>query len=177
MGFLEGNTLTQRGMLASEVHEAHPLLLTMAVEDRLFNGLSQDDILLCLACFLEPPSAEEEPFLYQVGLSPQAQDALTSLGSLAFQFSKKEHRKSPQGYWDLHTFWIPATRDWIHGNLPVEVQEGTFVRAMLKLSNIIDELTTLLTLTHNVDVLNTLKDSKQRVLRDMVRPESLYLRL
>jgi superfamily II RNA helicase len=160
-------------MLASEVHEAHPLLLTMAVEDRLFNGLTQDDILLCLACFLEPPSGEEEPFLDQVGLSPQAQDALTSLGSLAFQFSKKEDRKSSQGYWDLHTFWIPATRDWIHGNLPVEVQEGTFVRAMLKLSNIIDELTTLLTLTQNVDVLNTLKDSKQRILRDMVRPESL----
>ena len=44
---------------------------------------------------------------------------------------------------------------------------------MLKLANIIDELTTLLTLTHNVEVLNTLRDSKQRVLRDMVRPESL----
>ena len=98
MGFLEGATLTPRGMLASEVHEAHPLLLTMAVEDRLFNGLSQDDILLCLACFLEAPSGQEEPFLDQVGLSPQAQDALTSLGSLAHQFSRKEDRKSPPGY-------------------------------------------------------------------------------
>ena len=94
MGFLEGNTLTQRGTLATEVHEAHPLLLTMAVEDRLFNGLSQDDILQCLACFLEPPTGEDEPLL---DLSSKAQDTLLSLGSLAEQFSKKEDRKSPPG--------------------------------------------------------------------------------
>lgn len=177
MGFLDGATLTKRGQMASEVHEAHPLLLTMAVEDRLFDKLSQEEILVALSAFLEPPTGEEEPFLDQVGLSPELQNTLASLGYVAGQMSQEETRKSPRGYWDLHTFWMPATRDWFHNVLPQEVQEGTFVRAMLKLCNILDELTTLLTMQPNVAVLDTLKDAKSRILRDIVRPESLYLRM
>lgn len=177
MGFLEGTTLTKRGQMASEVHEAHPLLLTMAVEDRLFDKLTQDEILVALSVFLECPSGQEEPFLDQVALSPGSQNSLVSLAYVAQQMFQEETRKSRPGYWDLHTFWIPATRDWINGVLPQEIQEGTFVRSMLKLCNIVDELTTLLTMQANVDVLDTLKDAKQRILRDIVRPESLYLRL
>lgn len=170
--------LTKRGQMASEVHEANPLILTLAIEDRIFEKLSQDDLVISLAAFLEPPSSdEEEPFLDQVGLSIPAQSAMASLGYLASTLASKEKVASPRGYWELHTFWMPAVADWLNGTLPQEVQEGTFVRAMLKLCNIIDEATTLFTMAADTRMLDVIRDAKQRILKDMVRPESLYLGL
>ncbi len=172
-GFLEGNTLTPRGVLASEVHEANPLVLTLVVERGVLEGLTQDEIILAMAAFLEAPSGEDEPMGDALNLSRATAAALSNMETVVMDLMSKEERASPPGYWELHTFWIPHTRDWLHGNVVQGVQEGAFVRAMLKLSSILDELTTLLTLKQKVDLLDTLQGAKQRILRDQVRPESL----
>lgn len=172
-GFLDGNTLTPRGVLASEVHEANPLVLTLVVERGVLEGLTQDEIILVMAAFLEPPSGEDEPLEAALKLSNATAGALGNVETVVLDLMSKEERGSPPGYWELHTFWIPHTRDWLHGNTIQGVQEGAFVRAMLKLSSILDELTSLLTLTQKVDLLDTLQNAKQRILRDQVRPESL----
>lgn len=175
--FLKDGTLTERGKMATEIHEAHPLVLALAVEDRLFDGLDQDDLVLAMAAFLEPPSGADEPFMEHLGLPIPAQSALVCLGHVARVLASEETVKSPEGYWTLHTFWIPAVREWLNGTLPADVQEGTFVRTMLKLCNILDELQTVLTMRGHTAVLDTLQGAKHRILRDMVRPESLYLGL
>lgn len=172
-GFLEGNTLTPRGVLASEVHEANPLVLTLTVERGVLEGLSQDEIVMAMAAFLEPPSGEDEPLEDALKLPNATATALAHIQTIVMDLVCKEERQSPPGYWELHTFWIPHTRDWLDGNVVQGVQEGAFVRAMLKLSSILDELTTLLTLKQKVDLLDTLQNVKQRILRDQVRPESL----
>jgi hypothetical protein len=58
-----------------------------------------------------------------------------------------------------------------------EVYEGNFMKAILKTANIVDEWITLATITKNLGVLETLREIRVDLVRGLVVPDSLYLRL
>jgi hypothetical protein len=58
-----------------------------------------------------------------------------------------------------------------------EVYEGNFMKAILKTANIVDEWVTLATYTKNLGVLETLREIRTDLVRGLVVPDSLYLRL
>ena len=53
--------------------------------------------------------------------------------------------------------------------------EANFTKVILKASNLVEELTAIATLRTDVELLEKLKDV--RLVRDIVVPDSLYLRL
>jgi superfamily II RNA helicase len=55
--------------------------------------------------------------------------------------------------------------------------EGNFVKAVLKVSNIIDELASVSTLANNTRLLEKLEGARSRLVRSVVVPDSLYLHL
>jgi superfamily II RNA helicase len=74
--------------------------------------------------------------------------------------------------------------DWIRGEKSAaeiattyDIYEGNLMRGLHKLANLVNEWTSLATLTADVDMLTTLAEAPSRLLRDIAQPESLYLRL
>jgi superfamily II RNA helicase len=57
------------------------------------------------------------------------------------------------------------------------LEQGNFVRAMLKLSNIVDEWINLATISQDVEMIEKMKDVKEKIVRGFVIPDSLYLRI
>ena len=55
--------------------------------------------------------------------------------------------------------------------------EGNFVRGLLKLGNLLDEWLSMATFCEHADQIEKLAALKGLVIRDLVLPESLYLRL
>lgn len=53
--------------------------------------------------------------------------------------------------------------------------EGSFVRNMLKLSNIINNIINISLLINNINLNNKLKDASSLILKDIVNVNSLYL--
>jgi hypothetical protein len=51
------------------------------------------------------------------------------------------------------------------------------MKAILKTANIVDEWITLATYTKNLEVLETLREIRPDLVRGLVVPDSLYLRL
>ena len=84
-------------------------------------------------------------------------------------------------YWQLTEYWMAVVHDWLNGETFVcekyGVEQGNFVRAMLKLSNIIDEWINISTISEDVEMVEKMKDMKNKVVRDFVIPDSLYLRI
>jgi superfamily II RNA helicase len=55
--------------------------------------------------------------------------------------------------------------------------EGNFIRSVLKVSNMVEEWVSLATFTKSIELLQLLEGLKERLVRGVVRPESLYLNL
>ena len=173
-GYLQNGGLTHKGLLASEIHEGHNLLMSHAFTEKLLHTKSEDDILVSLSVFLEDVQTDEpiEKIPFHETLKEIAQQ---------IYYLEPEYLKSEYSYWTLTSYWAEVVWEWIHGNDFVceqfGVDYGNFVRAMLKLSNILEEWMNLATISQDVEMLEKLKDSSKKILKGFVIPDSLYLRI
>ena len=171
-GFMIDDTLTELGVLASEIHEGHPILMSYAFANKILHDKSAKEILGCLSVFLEDVRTDDYI---------EKNDFHVLLEAYSSHFSEAEHIKSDLSYWNLTSYWVDAVHQWINGDdfvcEKLGIEQGNFVRAMLKLSNIVEEWTTLATLTQDVDMLEKMKDVKEKIVRGFVVPDSLYLRI
>jgi superfamily II RNA helicase len=80
-------------------------------------------------------------------------------------------------------YWSDFMFEWMNeGDLGelcqrYEIDAGTAVRAILKLANIAEEWTILATMCTDLPMLETMKGVKEVLVRGIVVPDSLYLRL
>lgn len=170
--YLEGNELTQKGVLASEIHEGHPLLMSHAFLTKMIHEGTQDDIVRNLSVFLEDCRTEETirniPFHRMMDECAQT-------------IVQTEIVRSEYSFWKLTSYWADPVSDWMNGDDHVceryGIEQGNFIRAMLKLGNIVDEWISMATLTQDVEMIQKMVGARNKVVRGIVVPDSLYLRL
>ena len=111
----------------------------------------------------------DEPHLHQELHSCSPNELIAKLA----QFLEPE----PLFYWSDFMF------EWMEGGdlgelcQRYEIDAGTAVRAILKLSNIAEEWTILATMCNDLPMLETMKGVKEVLVRGIVVPDSLYLRV
>ena len=171
-GFMIDNDLTSLGVLASEIHEGHPILMSCAFATKLIHKKPAEEIVESLTVFLEDVETDE--------LIPKT-DFHKILEAYANQFSESENLKSDPSFWKLSSYWIEIVKEWLYGNDFVcekfGIEQGNFVRAILKLSNIVEEWINMATIMQDVEMIEKMKDIKPRIIRGFVVPDSLYLRI
>lgn len=169
--YIEDGKLTHKGVLASEVHEGHPLLMSHAYVNRMI-GETQDDIIRCLSVFLEDPKTDE--YIPKTVIQH-------TLDGVSKMITDAEVLKSDFSYWELTSYWADPVTEWINGEDHVcdkyGIEQGNFVRAMLKLGNIIDEWVNMATISQDVEMVEKMIGARNRVVRGVVVPDSLYLRI
>ena len=84
-------------------------------------------------------------------------------------------------YWKVNDYWVEVVLDWLGGiDFVCErygIEHGNFVRAMLKLANILREWVGMATLSQDTEMIEKLKDIESKLIRGFVIPDSLYLRI
>jgi superfamily II RNA helicase len=186
-GFIREKKPTLRGILATEVNEGHGLLLSGAVIMDDAKHLDCEELVCFLAGFLgEGEKATEGSSLESLKLSKRVLDLLYFADDYADDLIKLEAKhdcESPQSYWMLQSSWIDIARRWYTGEdasaicAEYGIYEGNFIRAMLKLGNLIEEWMNMLTYLQYTEELERYKDLKDCILRGIVKPQSLYLTL
>jgi superfamily II RNA helicase len=181
LGYAEDETLTEMGVLASEINEGHPLVMS-AMFKRGFN-LPREDLVALLSCFVEGEKTEEPITTWCLRVPDTLKSALLAVHVIAQDLCARENPKSQPEYWTVHNYWPEIVYRWMHGDemavlcSEYEVYEGNFMKAILKTANIVDEWITLATITKNLEVLETLREIRPDLVRGLVVPDSLYLRL
>jgi superfamily II RNA helicase len=177
--------LTQLGVLATELNEGNPLLMAYAFNEGLCDTLSGEEILCFLCAFLNE-GRETGPILSAVQIPSEVRNTLYRLDGLLDVFFDAEKRNgvvSPSGFWSLNSYWIEPVWRWINGETisrvceDYELFEGNFMRVVMKVSNLLEEFTSLATFTQNVEMLAKLEGLSAKLVRDVAVPESLYLRI
>lgn len=191
-GLLEGTTLTLRGILASEINEGHPIMMSELFLRGSASSLSGEELVGVLASFLEGEEKADEAQRQAtieslVHASPAIQSALYALNEIAVDYMRIEdsiHAElSPHDYWKLSLYWIDPILRWVRGeHIAILCQEygifeGNFTRAVLKINNILDEWLSLATFCNRPEQIEGIIEVKARLVRDIVLPDSLYLRI
>jgi superfamily II RNA helicase len=177
--------LTTLGTMATELNEGNPLLMSYAFNKGLCDTLTGEEIVCFLCAFLNE-GKEPGPPIRNLQIPAAATTALFNLDNsldVFFPAEKKHGVLSPAGFWELNSFWIEPVWRWIQGDTISSIcddyglYEGNFMRVIMKVSNLLEEFTSLATFTQNVELLSKLEGLPAKLVRDVAVPESLYLRM
>jgi superfamily II RNA helicase len=178
--------LTPKGVLATEFNEGHSLLCTEFFGRNLHKDLTGEELVSTLACFMEEKDKDDGPTLQDLIVPKTVKSALDSIGRIAedcMGLEDAEGLHSPTGYWGLSLTWVDPIWRWIQGDSAAAICmdyglfEGNFVRAVLRVANMVDEWTSVATLAQDLETLEKLQDVKQKLIREILVPDSLYLHL
>ena len=175
MKFIAEGKLTDIGVMASEINEGHPLLMSVGYSVNLCEGLGAPEICALLSCFVDP-----DPCDYSPEVPFEIRTHYSRLLAIRDHLRSQEITKSPEDYWEVSSFWMEPIYAWAKGNMSLsvictefELYEGNFVKAILKVQAILQEWTTLATYKQDLEMLELLRDFT--LVRDVVVPASLYL--
>ncbi len=181
LGYADGETLTETGVMASEINEGNPLVMSKMF-GRGFN-LPRSELIALLSCFVEGEKTEDPITVSCLRVPETLKNALLAVHVIAQDLYDHENPKSRPEYWKVHNYWPEIVYRWMEGDemgvlcAEYEVYEGNFMKAILKTANIVDEWVTLATYTKNLEVLEVLREFRTDLVRGLVVPDSLYLRL
>lgn len=175
-------SLTLLGMMATEVNEGHLILVPAAYTRGLFKDLTGIEILTVLAAFLDQEKEGGSPDSLQV--SPAVKSTLWSIDAVAKDMMRVEILAPPKStFWNLQTTWVEPMWRWLNGATESDicadygVYEGNLTRSLLKMANILEEIRNIATLAKDIEMLEKLKGLEDLLLRDILKSDSLYLRI
>ena len=191
MGYLrhsDAQTLTNddlglKGILATEINEGHPILMTELYTENMLHHLTGDELVCVLASFQEKKDTEEQPASLQV--SENVVQVLKTVRNMVDSFKEMEQRVGypVEGYWNTSTIMVEPMRRWMEGEhasvicAEYNLFEGNFIRVVLKIANMLDEVLSVATYCQHTEQVEKITEVKSRLIRDVVISDSLYLRL
>jgi superfamily II RNA helicase len=187
MGLLDASgALTALGTAATEINEGHAILMSKLYMSGAATEMSAEEILATLACFLGEGSTAPPDTLR---VPKRVIETLYAVDGIAKECCAAERRVGAPAppsntFWDLSTTWIEPMWRWISEEESVAqlcadygVFEGNFMRALLKMANILEEWRSVATLATDTAMLEKLLGLEKRLLRGVAVCDSLYLRI
>lgn len=182
---LKNEDLTLKGILATEVNEGHQILMTEIYTREMLHNLSGEEIVTVLGCFMEEKETEDSPSIYELNVSDEVRNVLVKIKDMAQEYQTLEGSVgyAVQDYWKTSTQMIEPMRRWIEGeNASIICQEhglfeGNFIRSVMKMANMLDEWLAMATYCQHTEQVEKIMEVRQKIVRDIVISDSLYLHL
>jgi len=185
LGYMEANnTLTTKGVYATEINEGDQLLLTNMYSAGLLKDLSQSSILQILSCYMNDDVKDE------------IQDKIPSVVSnelrKVLEYSIQDCKRITQLEQHYNISYKPRVLNFEHitllhdliNDIPIhtvcathEIFEGNLTRFLLKLLNVVDEVRNIAALSKDTDLLKILENIESYEFYKFAMPDSLYLRI
>ena len=183
---LTQESLTLKGILATEVNEGHALMMTELYVLNRLHHLSGNEIVTILACFQEQKDNEHTAPIGELHVSEEVCSALQYIDSMSVYYQTKEKSFGLEGashYWKISTKWVEPIQRWMEGEhaslicKEYDIFEGNFIRVIMKMANMVDEWLSMAVYCQHVEQVDKITEVRTRIIRDMVISDSLYLRL
>lgn len=182
---LKNEDLTLKGILATEVNEGHQILMTELYTREILHNLSGEEIVTVLGCFMEEKETDDSPSIGELNVSDGVRYVLEQIKDMAQKYQLLEDRVgyAVQDYWKTGTQMIDPMRRWIEGeNASIICQEhglfeGNFIRSVMKMANMLDEWLAMATYCQHTEQVDKIMKVRQKIVRDIVISDSLYLHL
>lgn len=190
----EKNKITEKGICATYMQEIHGLVFAdLYFFTKGFKNLSAKEIVGLLSCFTDIRIKEEEKRQTHISQEKNDEEYETLVNKVKPTMDKYEDleikRKINTGtnyycHYDLVNYMI----DWCEGDSELIAKTilsrlkydenifiGDFIKAILKINNIVKEIEKVAILLNNVELSNKLQEIPSLTLKHVVTKQSLYL--
>ena len=148
----------------------------------MLDNLTTQEIIALMSIFLNPPRTGDDYNYNSYNLRKEYKQ----IQEIVNKFKSEEEKINIfLDYWNIDDSYIDIVMMWVHNKPMQDIMtflyqdmgeyEGTFVRNMLKLNNIITNLTNVAQLINNISLVDKLKSASELILKDIVNVNSLYL--
>jgi len=182
--------LTHKGILASHVRELHCLVFANFIEKGIFDNLTPKQMVSIFSCFTNISISEDIKKIVPCSEDKKIQDYIVEIENMYHYFNKKETdlQMNTGSDYNIHFDLIDDVVKWCDcecvedckfflQNLENEkgIFLGEFVKALLKINNISNEMEKIAEITGNISLLSKLKEIPILTLKYVVTNQSLYV--
>ena len=180
------NNLTVYGKIMSHVNECNPIILGYIIKNKILSDLSFEEIVGLLSIFIDDSSIDSIN-IDDLNISESVKNKMYLIGDLVDEYMTYEvdlNNKLPYKItsdWYLHTNIFSAIVEWSKGKNWTEISslyptfEGNFIKNVLRLSNLIKNVYQIAQEVKDVELINKLEGFEEKLIRDFVTTDSLYL--
>jgi superfamily II RNA helicase len=184
------NTLTLKGQIATHLREVHCLIFSEWIFCKKFNVFNAKELVGILSCFTNITVPEEKKYVTPYSQNTQVQSSITELFTLYKQYLDLEiENKLNTGFdYSMHFDLIDYCIQWCECDndvdckrllqnisLEKEIFLGEFIKAILKINNITNEMEKVAEYMGDMDFLSILKQVPLLTLKYVATNQSLYI--
>lgn len=196
-GFIEGDfndessiSLTLKGKFASQIRETHCLIFSKLFEDKIIDHLTSKQLVGLFSCFTNISVQEEYKDNFPKIDDTHLKDIVQLVSKLYSEYQQKEvTNKINTGIdYTIHYDLLKYVDEWCGCEnveecklllqklgAEKEVFLGEFVKALLKINNISNEMEKIADMTGNIAFLSKLREISNMTLKYVVTNQSLYV--
>jgi superfamily II RNA helicase len=180
---IDKDTITIYGKMASIINECNPFILIEIFEGNILNKLSENEIIMLISIFCDTNNTTVDYNGYVIDAIEYIKERINIYLSI-----EKEIGIDPSEYFNINIGYLDITKLWI--NLDLDKQdygvilsklnemneyEGNFIKNMIKINNIIDNLISLCDIKKDYSILPKLESLSNKIMKGIVNVESLYV--
>jgi len=175
--YIKDDKVTIKGMMASQVNQCQELLLTEMVYQGVFKDLTVEEVVGVLAIFADCKNVGTEVNIP----TNKIKIAIEQTEKIAEYLWKAEEKLGIRldSEWEISRSLVGVAYNWVKkGDIPSGdiIFEGEFIKEMIKICHIGEELEILFDITQNNVMKVIVSDIKSRLMREIVCCDSLYIR-
>lgn len=183
-------SLTPLGRIVAEVNECNPLLMGYVIQENLLDDLEFHEIVGVLSVFIGEKH-EDAPFIKDLECRDEVKDVLYAIKDYIEDLEFKESEIVnilPYVFnsdWQFNLSIYKVTSEWAKGSCVWgEVKsiyfeffrfEGNFCRSILRMINLLRNIEAIAVMTKRADLVNKLRGYHEKLSRDIVTTDSLYI--
>ncbi len=174
--------LTEKGIIASRINECNSLLLTDMIFNNMFNNLNGQEIVALISIFTESNNSYNS---LDYAISNNLDNNFKSIDNLINYYINLENKynyTSKDDYWNISYQYTDAAFLWADGKTTISMlkefelieYEGNFIRSIIKIYNIINDLIDIFKKLNKNDIVIILEKIPELLIRDVIDLNSLY---
>ena len=175
--------LLKKGFIGAEINECDEILLTEIIESNILEDLSFEEIFGVIALLVNEKNNEEYNYAKELDISSKMVDTIKEIEEIKENLNCKASKYLVDSFDNLSYDFIESSYLWAKGNTvdaiykncELNLYEGNFVKNIIKVLNICNEIKYVSETFGYIKLLEKLENMEDKILRDIVSFESLYL--
>jgi len=182
--------LTFKGKIGAQLREIHCLIFSELIENKTLDNLTAKQLVGLFSCFTNISVQDELKEGYPSTEDKKLNEIITNVSTMYLDYQMKEtdYGINTGIDYNIHYDLLTYTNDWCDAKNveeckiilqrlaeEKEVFLGEFVKALLKINNIVSEMEKIAEITGNITFLSKLKEIQNMTMKYVVTNQSLYV--
>lgn len=180
---LNSKDVTVKGILAAQINECNPFILTEMLIQGLFNDMKPAEIAALISIFINDFRPDDRFYITDVEGTPIINDRLKKINLIIKTYTDAEYSLNinTEIDWNIYYDYIDAVYRWTSGEdiksiiRFLGVYEGNFIRSITKINNIVNDLKCLSNISNTIINVPIFDEIEELLMRDIVTNDSLYI--